>query len=681
MAQANAEAQAAAPRSAADDSAAPVQTVLVTSRKFSERLVDVPIAISVFSNADLTRRGTKNVVDALQSVPGVSAYESGVGMSTISIRGVSTTLGGNPNGYYLDDLPFTGVSVPLSPNVQTWDLDRIEVLRGPQGTLFGEGSMGGTIRTLTNNARLNTFSFAGETGLSHTEGGGDNRSVKAMLNVPLIDNMLAVRVALTDDHAPGWIDNPAEGRNNVNKSDIDSQRVRVLFKPTDALTVNGTYWRYRSDYPTGRNETDAGTLSQSSILSSESNYTLKGLNGTYDFDAFSVFYGYAENQFSLPQMGQVGGGLFDASINVKVKSHELRVSSSATKPWRWTGGLYRRTAQRVDNVLYEAYAFQQVATIDDKAEAAFGEVTYTFPNMPLEATLGMRHVRNTISEYDVTTDSPDATTGGKFNSNNPRFSLAYRPTENQQIYASASKGFRSGQNQITGLDAVAAANGVTLPSSIKPDSIWTYELGTKLSALERRLSMEFAVYHSNWKDFAVAIPIGNTGLSGLISSTGTKTNGLDASFAYAVTPAFSATLNGGWVDAKYTGSVPGTIIVDGTRVGNVPIFTGSVGGEYRFAVGGGWKGLALASLQHAGSHPRSTSATQTAGDTIDNINARLAFSKGDWTVSLFGENLGNDHGATTYRSTYTLDNGSRETVAPRLRPRTIGLELRYAMGK
>lgn len=203
-------------------------SVFVTARKFAERLIEVPIAVSVFPESAIARRGVAGIATMLQHAPGVSIYDEGSGFNKVSIRGISTTLGGNENGFYLDDLPFSGVNVPLTPDIRAWDLERIEVLRGPQGTLFGEGSMGGTIRTLTNNAQLNTFSFAGQTGMSHTGGGGANRAVRAMVNLPLITDMLALRIAATDDDDSGWIDQPEAGRENVNASRVKTWRARAV---------------------------------------------------------------------------------------------------------------------------------------------------------------------------------------------------------------------------------------------------------------------------------------------------------------------------------------------------------------------------------------------------------------------------------------------------------------------
>lgn len=180
-----------------------------------------------------------------------------------------------------------------------------------------------------------------------------------------------------------------------------------------------------------------------------------------------------------------------------------------------------------------------------------------------------------------------------------------------------------------GYELIAAANNVRLPAGIKPDTIWTYELGAKFSLPERRLAMEYAVYHSDWRDVAVRIPLGTSGANGVINSSGTTTNGVDASASYAVTSALRATLGAAFVDARYAGSVAGTGIRRGAAVDDVP---------------------------------------------------RVTFSKGPSKVSLFGENLANDHRAVSIRTVAPLDASTTitEAYSPRLRPRTIGLALGFA---
>ena len=146
---------------------------------------------------------------------------------------------------------------------------------------------------------------------------------------------------------------------------------------------------------------------------------------------------------------------------------------------------------------------------------------------------------------------------------------------------------------------MAAANNVTLPSVIKPDTIWSYERGAKLNLLDRRVAMEYAVYHSDWRDVAVRIPFGTSGCNGLINSNCTHTNGIEATLSYAPTTGLRATQGGSVVDARYAGTVAGTGIRSGSPVDDVPRATWRASGEYDFALGGGWSGRAGAGIQHA----------------------------------------------------------------------------------
>ena len=661
------------------DKPEPIPAIVVTARRFSELIAEVPIAISVFSGKSMERHGTQSVAQALQDVPGVSAYDIGQGITRISIRGIGTSLGGNENGYYLDDLPFSGISVPITPDVRTWDLERVEVLRGPQGTLFGEGSMGGTIRILTNNARLDRFASAAQAGISKTEGGGDGRSAKAMVNLPLIDNMLAVRVAATDDRLAGWLDEAPGGRRDINPGRVKTVRVRALLQPVERLRINASYWRYDGGYPSGVNTSDAGYAPQAGpLLDAFPGYTIRGISAAYDFDAINVFYGYASNRYRLPIMGVYGGAALDSGIDIGVATHELRVSSNSRIPWRWTGGIYWRKSERDDAWTFPNEDIDQQSTTSSRAMSIYGDLTYTMPSLPLEASLGLRHFRDHLAGHDdnhgVATRPDDAV----FRSNSPRLSLSFRPGDGYQIYASASKGFRSGQRQVTGFDRVATTTGVSFPSVISPDTIWTYELGSKISGIGQRLNMEFSVYHNDWKNVAVRVPLGTSGLNALVNSPGTRTDGFDASLSYALSSSLKTGLTTGFVDARYTGGVAGTGIRNGAAVDDVPRFLASANVELDLPRVAGWTATARAAIQHASPHRSAVFPADTPGDTINNASARIAFGKRPWTLAIYGDNLLNDRGAASLRTVVPLSPTSNEAYSPRLRPRTIGIELSVA---
>ena len=669
---------AAALKSPNDDSA--TQSIMVTARKVAERVQDVPIAVTATTGEGLRRRGAGSVTEVLQDAPGVSAYDRGSVGPKIAIRGISSSLGANENGYYLDDLPFTGVTVTLAPDVRAWDLERVEILRGPQGTLFGEGSMGGTVRILTANARLGEFGFAAELGGSRTAGGGTTSATKAMVNVPLGDRV-AVRVAATHEELAGWVDDPAKGLRDVNASRVDTARVRVRVDASQRLTLNASYWTFEGRYPNGGNEaTDQGTAPDT-LASIGSKYQVGGVSALYDFDKVSLFYGYSRNTFALPLSVSLMGGTLNAMIDIDVAAHELRLASRGKSSLRWTAGLYQRDAMRDDQFEFAVRDENGVGKTESGTRAVFAEASYSLPNVPLELTAGVRHFRDRLRSAETNAGVALPSVSNLFINTSPRLAAAWKASADWQVYASASNGYRSGQNQPAASLELAGTLGIALPAAVKPDSIWTYEIGTKALLLDRRLSVEAAAYRSNWKDVPVRIPIGTRGLSGLINSEGTKTNGLEASLAFEVSPALTLTLGGSYTDARYVADVPGTEVLKGNRLDEVSKVNLSGSAEYRFAAFGNWQGRARLGWQYSSKREFPSFALFQPGDAISNVNGRLSFERAGWTVSLLGENLTNDGGAVSYRTVQPLAPGVNDVRASRLRPRTVGLELRYALGR
>ena len=658
-----------------------IDDIIVTARKREERSIDVPIAITAVSGETLEQRGVRNIAEFLQEAPGVGIYDRGDGISKVTIRGVSTSLGANENGYYLDDLPFTGVTVPIAPDVRAWDLDRVEVLRGPQGTLFGEGAMGGTIRILTADPDLNDYEVKASGSASQTEDGGDNLGIKGAVNLPLITDVLAVRLAATHETFDGWIDNGVTGERNVNDQTYDTFRAKVLFEPTDRLSLRASYWTSDSDFPNGgATATDDGELSQSVVLSSGLEFRLIGASARYDLDGSELFYGYSNNAFELATGGALFGGVLTADINIDVEAHEFRWSSTSAGPLQWTVGAYRREAERNDNLLFPIFGLDNLSGTTTTAEAVFGEGTYTLPQAPIDITVGLRYFRDDLSNQEFNAGVPSPEVGGKYESWNPRFSIAWRPRDNMNIYASAAKGFRSGQTQPTTSVALAAPFGIILPSALAQDSIWTYELGAKADFLDRRLSVEAAVYYSQWDDVTVRIPISTTGFNGLINSEGTETKGIELSVIARPIDGLTLRASGAYTDAEYVAAVPGTGIVAGGEVDEVAKYTANASADYRWAVGGDADGFARLSWQHTSARSYDAFPQFTPGDAIDRIDARLGVDLGDFTVALFADNLTDDNGAATYRSVTAIGPGVFENTSTRIRPRTFGLEASLRFG-
>ena len=666
-----------AARTAGGQAVAPttLEEVVVTARKRSERQIDVPIALTSISGDALDQRGVSSVGAALSEVPGVNIYDRG-GSYKLSIRGISTSLGSNENGYYLDDLPFTGVTVPLNPDVRAWDIDRIEVLRGPQGTLFGEGSMGGTVRILTRDPEFNDWDAKLSLSGSSTSDGGTNRGAKAMINIPLVDDRLALRLAGTKEKFPGWIDNVVTGAQNVNLLEYTSYRAKLRFQPTDALSVGASYWHYKVDGPGGTSTADdRGDADQGFSLAAVIEYSLVGFSAAYDFGPVELAYSFADNSFELPQRGALFGGTLEATIGIDVRSNELRLASQGDGPLQWTLGAYKREAIRRDAFVFALFGLNNTSRTDATSEALFGEATWSLSSAPIDLTLGLRSVREDLKGQEANSGVPTPPAGGKYNSTNPRFIVAWRPNEAWRVYASAAKGYRSGQLQPSVSKGIGGALGIPLPDALSDDSIWTYELGTKASLADNRATFEAAIYQSDWKDVTVRIPLGATGFNGLINSKGIDVQGLEASLTTLLGEAWRLNLNASYSDAVFAGTVPGTGIKDGSPVDDHAKTTASMSLDYTTTVFGDLTGTGRFGVQYASERdfPSFGPPQYLPGDTTTTMELRFGLESRHWGVQLFVDNLTDEDGAISPRAAQQVP-GALPT-ATRFRPRTIGLQV------
>src|SRR5271170_8194020 len=260
----------------AENAGASVEEIVVTASKRVSTVQNTPISISAVIGDDLLARGVDSLASLAQGTPGVSLKTEGPSQTEIEMRGM-TASGGNSAtvGFYLDDIPLAGPAsaqnghVVIDPDL--YDLNRIEILRGPQGTLFGSGSMGGTVRLISNQPNLSQLQSTAQSVLSDTDGGGFNHKENLMVNLPLIDDTLALRLVGTEDFTSGWIDRivvdafPVFGgnpdgtvRGDVQGAPIEKQypgsnayqsygaRVSLLWQPTQDLSVTPSYFHETS---------------------------------------------------------------------------------------------------------------------------------------------------------------------------------------------------------------------------------------------------------------------------------------------------------------------------------------------------------------------------------------------------------------------------------------------------
>ncbi|HZO21646.1 MAG TPA: TonB-dependent receptor [Steroidobacteraceae bacterium] len=402
----------------ANDSANVLQEVVVTAEKREATVQDTPISITAITGADLQARGVSDLVSVAQQVPGVSFKTSGPGQTELEMRGLTSTGGESPTvGFYLDETSLTPPAmaqngkVVIDPNL--FDLNRVEVLRGPQGTLYGAGSMGGTIKLVTNTPDPRQLGANVELIGSGTDGGGFNHTENGMLNLPLVQDYAAVRLVLTDKHISGWIDRdvlfpfPTEvdnstQRGNVaaapvvqrfsesNSEELKGGRVSLLVQPSERLSVTAgfLYQRITQDGPNTIDVPPGNEVHYQPFDVSEpfkDTFNLGDLTIKYDFDSFQVVSASStwtrqENQtqdISEAMQDYIGGflgppanfsfytadgGLGPGSISeddyTRQVSEELRVASTGNTALQWLLGGYYSSFHATSHVFsfYDGFA-------------------------------------------------------------------------------------------------------------------------------------------------------------------------------------------------------------------------------------------------------------------------------------------------------------------------------------
>jgi outer membrane receptor protein involved in Fe transport len=390
---------------AADSSA--VEEIVVTAQKRASTVQTTPESITAVTGEALQERGVASLASLVQGTPGVSLKTEGPSQTEIEMRGM-TSSGGNSAtvGFYIDDIPITGAAnaqnghAVIDPDL--YDLARIEVLRGPQGTLFGSGSMGGTVRLITNQPNLTQYQASAQSVLSGTEGGGFNHKDSGMLNLPLISDTLSLRIAATENYTSGWIDRvvlapgsfPLAGgnplgsvRGDVLGAPVANQykgsnayqtytvRATLLWKPTEELSVTPAYFHTTSTQNgISAYDSDPGTLAHYQPFNIAEpltdSLTAYSLNVTYSFPSFDLTsttsrwtryssqveeaseafnnplegITYASNN-GLANPGFYGAGGSGPESGIEIDpSHqfteELRLTSTGSGPANWVAGLY-----------------------------------------------------------------------------------------------------------------------------------------------------------------------------------------------------------------------------------------------------------------------------------------------------------------------------------------------------
>jgi outer membrane receptor protein involved in Fe transport len=609
---------------AATNAPADASDIVVTATRQSQSLSRVPVSVAAFTQERLDQQGVRSIADVVRLTPGLSQTAIGANdvagnSRTISIRGISSNVGSATTGIYIDDTPiqtraFGNVSSNVYP--QIFDLERVEVLRGPQGTLFGAGSEGGAIRFITPQPSLTEMTGYARSEIATTEGGAASYEGGASIGVPIVSDKLAVRLSGWYRRDGGYIDrvdpvSRATVDANANRQNSYTLRGALKWQATEDVTLllsvfrqqekladANTYFESYSD--PGEHRFASARVAPSSF---NDRFTLPSLNLQYDGEGFSVIsttslfrrkidrqVDYSNFVGSLLLNSPYGYGPGEASIGeVDDKqrdfTQEVRIQSTGSGPLNWVlGGFYSRskliTSQFNDDRFFNIARtrlglptfplFNDIATYGtdavaiDKQRAIFGQVDYEIVD-GLKATAGLRYAAVTTGA-DRTSYGPVAGTGGTFSGKQtehpltPKFGLSYQSSPSTLFYAAAAKGYRiggvNGPQSTLCADALAGIGLSEQPLTFDSDSLWSYEGGVKTRIAGLRV--EASVFDISWKNIQRQVTLPACGASFVANFGKARSTGFDLQAEYNGIEGLSIGGSIGYANARLTSDVVGS---------------------------------------------------------------------------------------------------------------------------
>lgn len=692
------------------------EEIVVTATRREERIEDVPLSIQAITGDELGRIGAVNFTDYARTVAGVSFVDDGPGRSQIFIRGVSSGADIDTGkdavvGMYIDETPISESSA--QPDLKLYDINHVEVLRGPQGTLYGSGSLGGAVRVLTNRPDPGAFSADLQAIGSSTENGGVNNAYNGHLNIPLGEDA-AVRVVAYTLHNSGFIDNGLTGEQDMGDEDTSGGRLTLRVTPTDTLDIAITGYYQDTQIDSYNRQTDhypALVLEQSSHepLSDE----IAAMNVSIDWDlgfanltSSSSYFDRTrnlQNDVDAALGAAFGGALgFDfvseLTYEAATLAQEVRLASSGDDRFRWLVGAYYQDRQddftqpinfggsppppTVADNLY--IAFTDLQTVQT---AGFAEVSYDLTER-LTATLGVRttHVTREMSGvrdgvfYTTITGLGriEVSGEGEETSTTPKLNVSYRTDGGSLFYAQATQGFRVGGVNVLPPCIPLVGCSVTIGDSFDSDTLWNYEVGMRTALFDDALRLSGSVFRIDWSDIQLNVPRGDN-FNGIVNLGDARSQGVELEFNGQAGEHWRYGGQVTYTDAELTRVDPlyVAIATPGTSLPQVPELSAAANVEWGTTLGDdGWI-YVRGDGQFVGERRSGLGADSEMADEYTLWNVRAGWDRGDIDFALFVNNLTDERAILSRTTTNGLLAGGpvaydRITINT---PRTVGLSL------
>lgn len=710
--------------------------VTVTATRREESLQDVPLSVTAWQQDALSEKGIVSYDGLARETPGIVLNQPTANFNNFTTRGIST------NGYgaglqaaaaiYIDELPISanGNSTILDPTL--YDVDRVEVLRGPQGTLFGANSLSGAVRILTKKPNSSEFEASALVDIGLTDGDALRQRYNGMINVPIVEDKMALRVVGFYRNEEGWVDNTgynAEGSNKLtsaggrailrweptNDLDLQFMVVHENSKPEDSSLTNpnrGDFIRF----------TDRPDLFQS-------NFTSYNFSADYDLGwanlTSSSTYSNIDGKFIVDLAGTFGQAIpfgLDAVGFDDIFVQEVRLVSDGEGDWDWiVGGFYfnkRRdvtfdyrssvpflTARGLTGLPDEYY--QRFTNYTDQFEtAAFGELTRRFSDK-FWVTGGLRYTDTSVQSFvndggynsnylgvalggftniPLTVVPITASEGLKVDNGQLSYkaSATYKPMDNLTTYASLSTGFRSPvANARAGLASTVDPTDIIIPDGADSDSLTNYELGVKGRTDDGKLTYNVAAYYILWEDIQVQANRQSDTVQFATNIGEAVSKGIEAEVAAFPTDNLSLFLAASINDTEITKLSAAEAAISGAELGlqlSFPHLQGAATVRYDFDIDGVTNPFVSATAAYVGSfpglfpnvpgNPNAVSAQFDETDAYAVVNLVGGFERDNWKLSAYVENLFDDKSITYVHPEAFLD-----ARYGRMRPRTFGMRL------
>jgi iron complex outermembrane recepter protein len=711
--------------------------ITVTAQKREERQQDVPIAMTVLDPQTLSENGQARLLDYFATVPGLSVQGNGFipGTMYLTIRGLSTGINQNSTvATIIDDVPVgSGSEIVFgnfsSPDIDPSDLARIEVLKGPQGTLYGADSLGGLIKYVTADPSTAGFSGRIEAGGVDIPEGGVGYAVRGAVNIPVSDT-LAIHASGFTRRDPGYADDVLSGQTNINSADVYGGRLAALWRPSDDISLKvsgliqqtdgdgGSYFNARIG-PNGTVQPTQGYLNytgeafanpstrQQQLYSA----TLKAKVGGADLVSVT---GYGVNKiYGWRDEGTLYDSIYDHPADLHVTgiaqaqgfetdkfTQELRLSYSVGHWLDWLlGGFYTHenspvsyqtdynmtpATGAVGNLL--ANFLEGPYTVSEYA--AFADVTVHFTDR-FNVQLGGRESWNTqtyesenigpavFGVYGVPSPDVNPTLRATGNAFTYLVTPQFKISPDLMIYARVASGYRIG-----GPNFNYGQPGV--PQDYKPDTTTNYEFGVKGDILERRLSFDASAYYISWHDFQLAAETPND-MFFETNAGQAKSEGLEFSVQAQPMEGFTVSAQGSYNDAALTQNLPpqavaaGAYALAGDRLPYSIRWSGGFTANQDFPLLNQWKGFVGGALTYVGIRdgefaPNSTTPRAQFPD-YTKIDLRTGVRFESWLLNLYVNNVGDKRGIAGAQQTFGAVGVSGNYYGTIIQPRTVGMSI------